>query len=101
MNMMDNEEPTRPKCDPVMRTESGWKYDLVNEGHVCFSLDGERYFIYACAPHKYVLNTWRNNRLNAGGDIVLDSEDAVLDAKLFNGKSIRERLGEILVYDQA
>ena len=45
MNMMDNEEPTRLKCDPVMRTESGWKYDLVNEGHVCFSLDGERYFI--------------------------------------------------------
>jgi hypothetical protein len=101
MNVEEPDNATRLKCDPVMRTEAGWKYDLVNEGHVCFSLDDERYFIYACGPHRYVFNTWRNNRLNAGGDVVFESEDAVLDAKLFNGRSIRERLDEILVFDQA
>ena len=30
-----------------------------------------------------------------------DTFDEVLDANLFNGRSIRERLDEILVYDRA
>ncbi len=57
MNVEEPDNATRLKCDPVMRTEAGWKYDLVNEGHVCFSLDDERYFIYASGRHRYVFNT--------------------------------------------
>ncbi|MBR4612833.1 MAG: hypothetical protein IKO40_08965 [Kiritimatiellae bacterium] len=100
--MTDNEQDDLPrlKCDPVMRTVEGWKYDLINEGHVCFSLDGERYFIYTNAPHTYVLNTLLGNRFNLGGDMVFHSEDELLDAKIFQGRSIRERLDEVLVCDQ-
>lgn len=101
MRTTEEADVTRLKCDPIMRTEEGWKYDLVNEGHICFSLDGERYFVYSNGRHKYVLNTLRRNQQNAGGDIAFNSEDELLDARLFGGRSIRERLGEILVFDQA
>ena len=101
MKLPEEGDETRLKCDPVMRTEEGWKYDLANEGHICFSLDGERYFVYSIGLHTYVLNTLRRNRQNAEGNVVFHSEEELLDAKLFGGRSIRERLGEILVYDQA
>lgn len=101
MTELEQDDLPRLKCDPFMRTVEGWKHDLVKEGHVCFSLDGERYFIYTNAPHTYVLNTLLANQRNLGGDKVFHSEDELLDAKIFRGRSIRERLDEILVCDQA
>ena len=90
------------KCDPVLRTERGWLDDLANDEHICFSLDGERYFLFPLGYHKYGFCTWKEASEGGGYPThVFHSEDEVLDAKLFNGRSIRERLGEILVYDQA
>ena len=90
------------KCDPVLQTERGWLYDLSNDEHICFSLDGERYFLFPLGDRKYGFNTWRALSENGGyPSHTFDTFDEVLDAKLFNGRSIRERLDEILVYDQA
>lgn len=90
------------KCDPVLRTERGWRDDLSSGEHICFSLDGERYFLFPLDDRKYGFNTWQG-LLETGGypSHVFNTSDDVLNAKLFKGKSILERLGEILVFDQA
>ena len=45
---------------------------------------------------------WRVLSENGGHPTyTFDTFDEVLDAKLFNWRSIRERIDEILVYDQA
>ena len=99
---MDNKSETPLRCDPVLRTIDGWMHDLTHDGHICFSLDGNRYFIFPNGPHEYGFCTWKEAFEGEGYPThVFHSEDEVLGAKLFDGRSIRERLDEILVYDQA
>lgn len=86
--------------DPVMRTESGWKEDLAAQGHVPFVLDNTEYFVFPLGEHKYGLNTWREMKNGGFPKWKFDSEEDLLNAKIFNGHSIRERLKEIKVFEE-
>lgn len=97
-----NVPDTPLKCDPVLRTECGWRDDLSSGEHVCFSLDDERYFLFPLGDQKYGFNTWHGLlETNGYPSHVFNTIDDVLNAKLFKGRSILERLDEILVFDQA
>ena len=83
-----------------MTTESVWRQSLVEDGHIPFVLDGIEYFIMPLGPHAYGLNTWEEYKANGGWEKwSFKSEDALLNAKLFNGRSILERLDEILLHE--
>ena len=89
-----------PFVDPVLQTYEGFKEDLVQQGHVRFVIDGARYFIFPEGPHKYGLCFWSDMSTGGFPRWEFESEDEVLNAKLFNGRSIAERLTEILVFDE-
>lgn len=85
--------------DPSLQTEEDWRYVLETFGHSWFSLDGEYWFVFPAGPHKYGLCHWVGPDGQNFPEFEFDSEDAFLTAKLFGGKSILERLGDVLCYD--
>ena len=91
----------QPWVDPVLQTNSGFNDELVQQGHVRFVLDGTKYFIFPEGPHKYGLCYWSD--MSSGGfpRWEFESEEELMNAKLFNGHSIAQRLGEILTYDES
>ncbi|MBQ7251999.1 MAG: hypothetical protein IJS32_05290 [Kiritimatiellae bacterium] len=85
--------------DESLSTGEGWKYVLETFGHVWFVLDGQRYFVFPEGPHRYGLCLGEDERTGNFPRWEFDSEEAFLNAKLFGGRCILERLGEVLVYD--
>ena len=85
--------------NPMMNREDVWRQALVEEGHIAFVLDDIEYFIVPLGPHAYGLNTWAEYKANKGySKWEFSSEDELLKAKLFDGKSILERLGDVLLH---
>jgi len=86
--------------DPAMNTERVWRETLMLDGHIPFVLDGIEYFIVPIGKHAYGLNTWEEYKSNGGWEKwSFKSEDELLNAKLFNGRSILERLDDILLHE--
>ena len=86
--------------DPVLQTYEGFKEDLVQQGHVRFVLDGTKYFIFPEGPHKYGVCYWSDMSTGGFPRWEFESEDELLNARLFNDRSIAERLDEILAFDE-
>lgn len=85
--------------DDSLKTESDWKCVLESFGHVWFALDGVRWFVFPEGPHKYGLCHWRGPDAPNFPEHEFDSEDAFLNAKLYDGRSILERLSEVMCYE--
>lgn len=81
------------------QTETGWIDLLESYGHVWFALDGVRWFVFPEGPHKYGLCRWRGQDAPNFPEYEFESEAAFLNAKLFGGRSILERLDEVMCYD--
>ena len=87
--------------DPELTSEDGWRQVLVEDGHVPFVLDGIEYFIYPLGEHRYGMDLWHEAGKNVQPRWTFDSEDDVLSRRLFAGKSIVERLNDILAFEGA
>ena len=85
--------------DESLKTDADWKYVLETFGHVWFALDGIRWFVFPEGPHKYGLCRWRGPDAPNFPERKFDSEEAFLNAKLFDGRSILERLDEVMCYE--
>ena len=82
-----------------LQTKEGWLELLEDYGHIWFAMDGVRWFIFPEGPHKYGLCAWEGPDAPNFPQWEFESEGELLNAKLFNGRSILERLGEVLCYD--
>ncbi len=85
--------------DESLKTESDWKYVLETFGHIWFSLDGIRWFVFPEGPHKYGFCRWEGPEGRNVPEQEFNSEEEFLNAKLFGGRSILDRLDEVLCYD--
>ena len=81
------------------QTEDGWVDLLESYGHVWFSLDGVLYFVFPEGPHKYGFCRWEGPEGPNVPEREFNSEEEFLNAKLFGGRSILERLDDVLCYD--
>ena len=82
-----------------LQTKEGWLELLEEFGHVWFALDGVRWFVFPEGPHKYGLCRWEGPDAPNFPQWEFESEDAFLNAKLFDGRSILERLGDVLCFE--
>ena len=82
-----------------LQTKEGWLELLEEFGHVWFALDGVRWFVFLEGPHKYGLCRWEGPDAPNIPQWEFESEDAFLNAKLFDGRSILERLGDVLCFE--
>ena len=87
--------------DPELATEDGWRQVLSEDGHVPFVLDGVEYFIFPIGEHSYGMDLWSEAGKNPNPRWQFNSEDEVLSRRLFAGKSIAERLDDILAFEGA
>lgn len=97
--MDKNNRECRLRRAPDLQTEADWRVLLEDYGHVWFVLDGQRYFVFPEGPHRYGLCLGEDEATGNFPRWTFESEDAFLNAKLFGGRCILERLGEVLVYD--
>lgn len=82
-----------------LQTKEVWLELLEEFGHVWFALDGVRWFVFPEGPHKYGLCRWEGPDAPNFPQWEFESEDAFLNAKLFDGRSILERLGDVLCFE--
>lgn len=82
-----------------LQTKEGWLELLEEFGHVWFALDGVRWFVFPEGPHKYGLCRWEGPDAPNFPQWEFESEDDFLNAKLFDGRSILERLGDVLCFE--
>ena len=82
-----------------LQTKEGWLELLEEFGHVWFALDGMRWFVFPEGPHKYGLCRWEGPDAPNFPQWEFESEDAFLNAKLFDGRSILERLDDVLCFE--
>ena len=82
-----------------LQTKEGWIELLEDYGHVWFTLDGVFYFVFPEGPHKYGMCLREDETTGNFPRWRFDSEAAFLNAKLFNGRSILERLSEVMCYE--
>ena len=82
-----------------LQTKEGWLELLEEFGHVWFALDGVRWFVFPEGPHKYGLCRWEGPDAPNFPQWEFESEDAFLSAKLFDGRSILERLDDVLCFE--
>ncbi len=82
-----------------LQTKEGWLELLEEFGHVWFALDGVRWFVFPEGPHKYGLCRWEGPDAPNFPQWEFESEDAFLNAKLFDGRSILERLDDVLCFE--
>ena len=87
--------------DPELATEDGWRQVLSEDGHVPFVLDGVEYFIFPIGEHSYGMDLWSEAGKKTKPRWQFSSEDEVLSRRLFAGKSIAERLDDILAFEGA
>lgn len=87
--------------DPELSSEDGWRQVLVEDGHVPLVLDGIEYFIYPLGEHRYGMDHWSEAGKNIHPRWTFDSEEEVLSKRLFDGKSIAERLDDIFAFEGA
>ncbi len=87
--------------DPELTTEDGWRQVLVEDGHIPFVLDDTEYFIFPLGSHRYGMDYWCEAGKNLNPRWLFDSEDDVLSRRIFAGKSIAERLDEVLAFEGA
>lgn len=85
--------------DEVLRTVDGWVYVLKSYGHIWFSLDGVRYFVFPIGPHAYGLCLAEDEESGNHPRWRFASEQEFLNAPLFNGRSITDRLAEVMAYE--
>lgn len=83
---------------PDCQTEENWRVLLEKYGHIWFVLDGQRYFVFSKGHHKYGLCLGEDAKTGNIARWVFNSEDEFLNARVFAGRSILERLDEVLVY---
>lgn len=93
-----NEQPRLYRASNL-QTASDWQEALREYGHIWFSLDGVFYFVFPEGPHKYGMCLREDEATGNFPRWKFDSEDAFLNAKLFDGRSILERLSEVMCYE--
>ena len=82
-----------------LKTERGWRWLMDDYGHIWFHIDGTYYFLFPEGAHKYGLCYYEDKETGNFPRWTFNSEDEFLHAKLFNGKSVLERLGEFMSYE--
>jgi len=87
--------------DEALCTCDGFREELVYQGHVRFALDGIRYFAFPQGAHSYGVCLWSDMTTGGHARWSFDSEDALMQAKLFGGKSLTERISEIETYSES
>lgn len=82
-----------------LETERGWRWLMEDFGHIWFALDETYYFLFPEGKHRYGLCLYADRETGNFPRQVFHSEDEFLNAKLFNGKSVLERLGDFWSYE--
>lgn len=85
--------------DEMLTTIAGWNYVLKSYGHAGFSLDGMRYFVFPMGPHAYGMCLAEDMETGNHPRWQFSSEQEFLSAPLFNGRSIGDRLDEVMAYE--
>ncbi len=80
-------------------TEKDWRWHLEDSGHIWFWLDGRYYFVFPEGEHKFGLCYYEDSETGNFPRWTFDSESALLNEKIFNGKSILERLDDVMSYE--
>lgn len=93
-----NEQPRLYRASNL-QTESDWREALLEYGHIWFTLDGIFYFVFPEGPHKYGMCLREDEATGNFPRWEFESEDEFLNAKLFNGKCILERLDDVMCYE--
>ena len=71
--------------DMALTTCDGWRHVLKSYGHVWFSLDGVRYFVFPEGPHSYGLCLAEDETSGNHPRRHFSSENEFLEAPLFGG----------------
>lgn len=82
-----------------LETERGWRWLMEDFGHVWFAIDGAYYFLFPLGTHRYGLCHYSDKDTGNFPRWTFNSETEFLNAKLFNGKSAMERLGDFMSYE--
>lgn len=85
--------------DESLSTERGWKSVLASYGHVGFSLAGRCYFVFPTGPHAYGMCYYEDSESGNHPRWSFSSEEELLAAQIFDGKSLKDCLAEILYFD--
>lgn len=82
-----------------LNTYAEW-FSLMEEyGHICFYIDGQYYFLFPEGPHKYGLCLGEDEKSGNRPRWEFNSEDEFLNAPMFGGKSILDRLDDVWAWD--
>lgn len=90
--------PTPSKCQ-TLTTREGWIWLMEDYGHVWFYLDGKYYFLFPEGPHKYGLCYGEDEVTGNFPRWEFNSEIEFLEAPLFSGKCMLERLDDVLDWE--
>lgn len=82
-----------------LQSKESWLELLETFGHIWFTLDGIFYFVFPEGPHKYGMCLREDEATGNFPRWEFESEDEFLNAKLFNGKCILERLDDVMCYE--
>ena len=82
-----------------LETEHGWRCLMEDYGHIWFHIDSRYYFLFPEGTHRYGLCFYEDEATGNFPRWQFKSETEFLNAKLFNGKSVLERLGEFMSYE--
>ena len=82
-----------------LETEHGWRWLMEDFGHIWFHIVDTYYFLFPEGAHRYGLCYYADNETGNFPRWQFKSETEFLNAKLFNGKSVLERLGEFMSYE--
>lgn len=82
-----------------LQSEQGWRWLLEDSGHIWFHIDGTYYFLFPEGSHKYGLCLYEDKATGNFPRWEFNSETEFLNAKLFDGESVLERLGEFMSYE--
>lgn len=85
--------------DEALSTERGWRSVLVSYGHVGFVLGGKYYFVFPLGPHEYGMCYYEDAETGNNPRWRFPSEDALLSTQMFEGKSLKESLSEVMHFD--
>lgn len=85
--------------DEALSTVEGWTYVLKSYGHVWFAIDGVRYFVFPMGPHAYGLCLAEDEATGNRPRWQFKSEYEFLNAPMYDGRSIKDRLADILSYE--
>ena len=82
-----------------LETEHGWRWLMEDFVHIWFHIDDTYYFLFPEGAHRYGLSYYSDNETGNFPRWQFKSETEFLNAKIFSGKSVLERLGEFMSYE--